>query len=614
MSRAQIIVVAGIDTEVGKTHITCALASALTARGHRVIAIKPAETGVNAARTTPEDGQELARATGQAWPAHALTRLSTPVAPPVAADLEGATLDPQSWIDDIERAASQAELVLVEGAGGLLSPLTWELTLRDLARQLRASVLLVSANRLGCLNHTLLTLEALDAAQLPVLGVILNDARPQPDDASRASNLSALARLRPELPTCAVDHTPRWQDAAAHMSQPAAWIEARRSPKADAPGWSGWPEQAMARREAAGLLRVLSPLAVQDALHVTRAGRALTLFSTNDYLGLSSHPEVREAAAHAARDFGMGPRGSALVCGYTDAHAALEEALAGLKGCEAAVLTPTGYAANMAALGALAGPGVAFFSDALNHACIIDGLRLARLSGAAVHVYPHGDMAALAAQMASSDAPRKVIVSDAIFSMDGDGADLSAMVQLKRQHNALIMLDEAHGTLVYGPGGEGWAARCGWASEVDLHVGTLSKAFGAQGGFIACSAAWRAAIINLGRPQIYSTALPAPVVAAAHAALRVATRDQSLQTMLRAHQSALSARLDRPIAGPIIPVILGSEQRALEASRALAAAGLHVTAIRPPTVPAGTARLRVTLSAAHSTAEIEQLAEALAAL
>jgi 8-amino-7-oxononanoate synthase len=604
-----IVVVTGIDTEVGKTHVSAALARQLTARGSRVIAIKPAETGIFAGRDTPEDGQVLAEATGQAWPREALTCLRTPVAPPVAAELEGVTLDPGSWIAAIRRAAEQADVVLVEGAGGLLSPLDWEYTLRDLARDVGASVVLVAANRLGCLNHTLLTLEALEAARLPVLGVIFNDAHPQASDASRTSNLSALGRLRPSLAVSAVSHAARWQDSAEQLTQAACWIEALRP--AVEPGWSGWPERAMAAREASGLLRALRPIRAQDGLHGEVDGRPMVLFSTNDYLGLSSHPEVREAAQRAAQERGMGPRGSALVCGYTDAHAGLEEGLARLKGCEAALLTPTGYAANMAALGALAGPGVAFFSDALNHACIIDGLRLARAAGSSVHVYPHGDMAALEAMLAASGAARKVVVTDAIFSMDGDGAPLAELARLKRAHGALLMLDEAHGTLVYGPGGEGWAAHCGLAREVDLHVGTLSKAFGAQGGFIACSAAWRAAILNLGRPQIYSTALALPVVAAAHAALTVATRDQALQRRLRGHIARLGEALGRELTGPIVPIILGEPGRAVAASARLAGLGLHVTAIRPPTVPAGTARLRVALSAGHTDEEVERLVDAL---
>jgi 8-amino-7-oxononanoate synthase len=606
---APIIVVTGIDTEVGKTHTACALAAALTARGHRVIAIKPAETGCGPERTSPEDGAQLAQATGQPWPLHALTRLATPVAPPIAADMEGATLDPASWRDAIRNAAQQADLVIVEGAGGLLSPLAWGYSLRELAQELNAHVLLVAANRLGCLNHTLLTLEALEAARLPILGVIFNDAAPQPSDASRASNLAALARLRPSLPICAVDHQPRWQLNAPAMSAACGWIEPLASRTAQR--WQGWAEQVTATRQQAGLLRRLTPISAADGLHDAQ-GRVL--FSSNDYLGLSSHPEVREAAARAAQDLGMGPRGSALICGYTDHHAALEAELAALKGCQAALLTPTGYAANMAAIGALAGQGVAFFSDALNHACIIDGLRLARAQGATVHVYPHADAEALEALMAASGAPRKVIISDAIFSMDGDGAPLAHLARLKLLHNALLVLDEAHGTLVYGPRGEGYAAHCGLADVVDLHVGTLSKAFGAQGGFIACSAAMRAAILNLGRPQIYSTALPVPTVAAARAALAIATRDDAPRLTLSRHIKQLSEALDRPISGPIVPVILGDEQNALAAAASLWDAGLHVSAIRPPTVPRGTARLRITLSAGHSHDEIERLADALASL
>lgn len=376
-------------------------------------------------------------------------------------------------------------------------------------------------------------------------------------------------------------------------------------------GWEQWLEQTLDERSELKLMRELVALEPIDAVHVMRQGRALTLFSTNDYLGLSTHPEVREAIASAARAFGQGPRGSALICGYSSAHEALERELAALKRCQAALVFPTGYATNVATLTALASPQLAIFSDALNHASIIDGIGLAKRKGAAAHIYPHADMEALDGLLERCDRPLKLIVTDSVFSMDGDVAPLVSLAALKREHGALLMVDDAHGTLALGPGGQGAAALCGVSAEVDLHVGTLSKAVGASGGFLAASARWCQLVLNLGRPYVYSTALPLPVVEGARAALRVGTQDERLCARLWAHISRFEEVLGRRLESPIVPVILGEVERALVASRALLDAGFHVTAIRPPTVPEGSARLRVTLSAAHSQAEVEGLLAAL---
>lgn len=357
-------------------------------------------------------------------------------------------------------------------------------------------------------------------------------------------------------------------------------------------------------------LAPVGPLRGQRGLQVARDGRPVALFSSNDYLGLSQHAEVRQAAAEAAAQWGMGPRGSALVCGYSEPHAALAADLARLKGAEAAVLFPTGYQANVAALQALAAPGVTIFSDALNHASIIDGCRLAKAAGAQICVYRHRDLAHLAQLLAAHEGLR-VIVSDVVFSMDGTRTPLAELVALKRRFGALLVTDAAHATLVFGPGGSGLAGALGLSAEIDLQVGTLSKAFGAQGGFVAASRLVIDWLVNRARGLIFSTALPVPVVAAAHAALRVGRREEALRTRLRQHEARLAALLDQSVEGPIVPIIFGEAQRALEASAALAEAGFHVPAIRPPTVPAGTSRLRVALSAAHTEAQVEALCAAL---
>jgi 8-amino-7-oxononanoate synthase len=372
------------------------------------------------------------------------------------------------------------------------------------------------------------------------------------------------------------------------------------------------------------------------------------LFSTNDYLGLSAHPTVRAAAAAAAADVGCGPRASALVPGgYTRAAADLEAGLASLKGTAACLLFSSGYAANAAVLAALAsGTGAAIFSDALNHASIVDGARLAARTGAALHVFPHRDLAALDAALGRCPpGTRKLVITDSLFSMDGTFADLAGLAALKQKHGFLLVVDEAHATLVCGPTGGGVAEAAGVAGDVDVHVGTLSKAFGAHGGFACCSPGVRALLLNAGRSFAFSTALPAPAVAAAAAALRVATVTEPWRRdALWAHVARLGAALGDPpadfkaagfgrlpddeggrpgVAGrpppraacsPIVPIILGSEARALAASGTLLAAhGLHVPAIRPPTVPRGSARLRVSLSAAHTGEEVEGLIGALVA-
>lgn len=375
--------------------------------------------------------------------------------------------------------------------------------------------------------------------------------------------------------------------------------------------WNEWLDAALDELDEHDLLRTLDAIEPVDAVHVRSGGRDLTLFSSNDYLGLSYHPRVREATARAAEQGGMGPRGSALVCGYTDSHAALERELAELKGCEAGLLFPTGFAANLAVVSSLGGPGVAIFSDSLNHASIIDGCRLARRRGARLQVYDHGDMDALDALLAESDAPRKLIVTDSVFSMDGDLAPLDRLAELKREHDALLVVDEAHGTLVFGEHGGGVAEHFGVEDAVDVHVGTLSKAVGALGGFAATSAKYRQWIFNRGRAFIFSTAQPVPVVEAARAAIRVAQDEPAIRRRLWERVEQLSQRLGRELTSPIVPIVLGDEAHSLAAASHLLDEGFHVIAIRPPTVPAGTSRLRVALSAAHAPEDVDRLADIL---
>jgi 8-amino-7-oxononanoate synthase len=369
-----------------------------------------------------------------------------------------------------------------------------------------------------------------------------------------------------------------------------------------------WIDDALEAIESRGRTRRLVAVVPRSAVEVEVGGRRVRLFSSNDYLGLSRHPEVCEAAAAAARDRGMGPRAAPLVCGYTDEHEALEADLAALKGTESALLFPTGFMANLAALGALGGAETTVFSDELNHASIVDGCRLSR---ARVEIYRHADAGHLESLLAASTARRNVVVTDTVFSMEGDLAPLAEIAALKRRYDFVLVTDEAHATLVLGARGGGLSEALGVSDAVDLHVGTLSKAVGALGGYIATSARMRALVLNTARPYIFTTALPAPVVAGARAALAVASRDASLRARMWERAAELGLALGRSLETPIAPVPIGGEGRALAASRALLERGIHVTAIRPPTVPAGGSRLRVTVSAAPSAEDVAALVGAL---
>jgi 8-amino-7-oxononanoate synthase len=369
-------------------------------------------------------------------------------------------------------------------------------------------------------------------------------------------------------------------------------------------------DSALEALESAGLRRRLAAVRQISASEVEVAGRRVRLFSSNDYLGLSTHPDVCAAAA-AAAGAGMGPRAAALICGYTERHEELEAELASLKGAESALLFPTGYMANVGTLEALGTADAAIFSDAFNHASIVDGCRLSR---AKVEVYRHRDTDHLESLLAASKAHRKVIVTDSVFSMEGILAPLAELVELKRRYGCILVVDEAHGTLVFGEQGGGVTEHAGVTQDVDFQIGTLSKAIGSVGGFVATSARAREWLLNVARPFVFTTALPAPVVAAALAAVRVARATPRLRERVWWRVSELSEALVRPLEAPIAPVRVGDEWRALEASRSLLDAGFHVTAIRPPTVPPGRSLLRVTLSAAHEYTDVSDLTLALARL
>jgi 8-amino-7-oxononanoate synthase len=348
----------------------------------------------------------------------------------------------------------------------------------------------------------------------------------------------------------------------------------------------------------------------------TLEGAAVVSFASNDYLGLSVHPTVIAAGRDALARWGAGAGASRLVTGSRPVHTELEEELAAWKGTDAAVCFPTGFAANLGALSVLGGPGVRVLSDELNHASIIDGVRLSR---SPVSIYRHGDVAHLAALLEADPATPTVVVTDTVFSMDGDAAPVEEIAALCRRRGALLLLDEAHAVL-----GPHLPASLTSDPELTLvRMGTLSKTLGALGGFLAGSHDVIDLMVNAARPYIFTTGLSPADAAAALAALGVLRSAEGDALVRRladlvervgsGDQRSGSGAAGRP-SSPIIPVVLGTERRALEASAALLAEGLWVPAIRPPTVPAGTSRLRVTVSAAHTDDQVGRLIHALAPL
>ena len=331
------------------------------------------------------------------------------------------------------------------------------------------------------------------------------------------------------------------------------------------------------------------------------AGRDVVSFGGNDYLGLSAHPAVIEAAVDAARRWGTGSTSARLLVGTRPVHHDLEAALAEWKGTEAAAVLPTGYQANLAVLGALGQPDVTIFSDELNHASIIDGCRLSR---ATTRVFRHRDLDHLEAQLRDVAGPR-IVVTDTVFSMDGDCADIDALATLCGAHDALLVLDEAHAVL--GPHIDVASAPC----DI-VRVGTLSKTLGALGGFVAASGAVTDLIVNRARSYIFTTALSPTDAAAALAALGVLRGPDGTAALARL--AALVATVQPGHPSPIVPILIGPEDAALAATDALLARGLYVPAVRPPTVAPGTSRLRVALSSSHTDADVQALVDALTEL
>ena len=380
-------------------------------------------------------------------------------------------------------------------------------------------------------------------------------------------------------------------------------------------------EELIADLKQRSLYRQLRTIDAVNETSVSRAGRSLVNFASNDYLGLTQHPQLKLAATNAAQRFGTGSGASRLITGTLSIHSELEAKLAAFKQTPNALSFESGYAAALGTIPALFGQGDVIILDKLAHASLIDG---ARLSGAEIRVYPHNRLDRLWELLDWARQKRKgakiLVITESIFSMDGDSCPLPEIVDLKDEFGAVLLLDEAHAIGILGPNGAGLAAECGLIGRVEIHLGTLSKAIGSSGGFIAGPSSLIDLLINRARSFIYSTAPPPAAIAAAIAGLDIVasgTGDQLRAALWRNHEE-LTVKLKRPKPqgkrSAIVPIIVGSEEQALALSEGLAERGFLVPAVRFPTVPRGSARLRVTLSAAHQLQDVVNLREEVNAL
>ncbi len=360
---------------------------------------------------------------------------------------------------------------------------------------------------------------------------------------------------------------------------------------------------------ADGLYRTLRTIASAQGPHIILDGREFLNFSSNDYLGLANDPLLKRAACDAVERYGVGAGASRLVCGNIEPYAELEQRLARFKNKEAAIVFSSGYAANVGTITALAGEGDVVILDKLDHASIIDG---ARQSGATIRVYPHRNLKKLKDILQQSqNFRRKLIVTETVFSMDGDLAPLAEIVELKEKHDAWLMIDEAHATGLYAKNRRGIAEAAGVEDKIDITLGTLSKALGCAGGFVAGSQTLIDHLRNRARSLIYSTAMPPAIVAAAAAAVEFVMSDDGHQRRDKLWRNVSEMKnglskhgIQNESRSPILPVVIGDETATMERSQKLFEQGIFVPAIRFPTVPKGKARLRVTVTAAHESADV----------
>jgi glycine C-acetyltransferase/8-amino-7-oxononanoate synthase len=375
-------------------------------------------------------------------------------------------------------------------------------------------------------------------------------------------------------------------------------------------------EGRLAELRARGLYRRMRLVSGPQGPRVLLDGKPVLLLCSNNYLGYADHPRVRQAAADAAVRWGVGAGASRLVSGNMTVHRRLEERLAEFEGAERCLLFGSGYLANVGVVSALAREGEVVFSDELNHASIVDGCRLSR---AETFVYRHGDLEHLAWGLREAGSRASLVVTDSMFSMDGDVAPLERLVALARRHDTRLMVDEAHALGALGPGGRGAVAAAGLEEEVDVVVGTLGKALGSYGAYVCCDTATARYLVNSARSLIFSTALPPPAVAGALAALDLLIAQP--QRVDRLRRNARMLRESLALEGidcsggesQIVPLVVGSSAEASAACERALEQGVFAQAIRPPTVPEGTARLRLTVMASHTRDELRKAAGVLAA-
>ncbi len=372
-------------------------------------------------------------------------------------------------------------------------------------------------------------------------------------------------------------------------------------------------ESELERLKETGLYRKLRRVHGDQGSTLVLDGREVINFSSNNYLGLANHPALGEAAKAAIDRYGCGSGASRLISGNMTLHEELESKIAEFKGTEAALVFNSGFQLNTGVVSTLVGEGDAVFSDALNHASIVDGCRLSR---AKVAIYGHLDMNHLEGELKrSSSARRKLIVTESLFSMDGDEAPLADIVGLAQRHGAMVMVDEAHATGVYEPNGAGLVAKLGLGDQILVQMGTLGKALGGFGAYIAGSKVLRELLINRCRSFIFTTSLPPAVMAMAIAAIGLVEREPARRQALRDNSAALRgglASLGYVMGGgrsQILPLIVGDAQQCMKLSQRLLDRGVFAHGIRPPTVPPGTSRLRITLMATHTQHQLAQALE-----
>jgi 8-amino-7-oxononanoate synthase len=610
----QTILISGADTGIGKTRVTAALARVLAARGGRVQIVKPVESGARDAAHLGDADCAAALAGLPASVAVTLRRYAAAISPLDAAAAEGGALAWDDLVADYHRLPD-CDWRLVEGAGGLAVPLDASgLDWADFARAIGAdSVVLVVADRLGAINQSRLVQDYARSRGLRA-GIWLNQVGGPPSPEVASSTRKTLAALG----------LPLWGELAYGAVTPMSF-------SADvlaAPLSTGVPErlplavvlpsgalaervgERLAERTQAGLRR---------SLRVYSEDAGVLNLSSNDYLALAHDPVVAAAAARTAWDEGTSAAASPLITGWRRAHAELSATLCAWHGFAHGLIWSSGYAANGGVLGTLPKPGDLVLADRLIHHSMVAGILR---SGARLRRYPHLDLAALERELAAAEPGRTVfVVTESVFSMDGDYPDLRRIAELRRRYGFCWILDEAHALGWYGMTGAGLAEEQGVVADVDVLVGTCGKTLASGGAYtLFHHELWRDALINEAGEFIYSTALPPPSAAAARAAVgrvrELAAADQAAwkHASRRLRERLRGAGWDAPAGdAPIVPIMIGDAGRTVALATHLRAAGIGVAAVRPPTVPEGTSRLRLSLQRTFNEADETRLLAALAA-